>query len=70
MIPNTDFLDELCEFDNSGYILADETGKTTTSSVFAAGDMWITPLRQVVTVIADGANCIQSAEQYLMEIYE
>lgn len=68
-IPNTGFLDGLCEFDYSGYILADETGKTTTPGVFAAGDVRTTPLRQVVTAVADGANCIQSIEQYLMETY-
>ena len=63
-IPNTDFLGDLCKLDESGYILADETGVTTTPGVFAAGDVRTTPLRQVVTAVADGANCVQSIEQY------
>ena len=63
-IPNTDFLGNLCKLDESGYILADETGVTTTPGVFAAGDVRTTPLRQVVTAVADGANCVQSIEQY------
>ena len=50
--------------DESGYILADETGVTTTPGVFAAGEVRTTPLRQVVTAVADGANCVQSIEQY------
>ena len=63
-IPNTDFLGDLCKLDESGYILADETGVTSTPGVFAAGDVRTTPLRQVVTAVADGANCVQSIEQY------
>ena len=63
-IPNTDFLGNLCKLDESGYILADETGVTSTPGVFAAGDVRTTPLRQVVTAVADGANCVQSIEQY------
>lgn len=66
-IPNTGFLQGLCELDANGYLIAGETGITSTSGVFAAGDVRTTPLRQVVTAVADGANCIQSIEQYLME---
>lgn len=55
------------ELDANGYLIAGETGITSTSGVFAAGDVRTTPLRQVVTAVADGANCIQSIEQYLME---
>lgn len=66
-IPNTGFLQGLCELDANGYLIAGETGITSTPGVFAAGDVRTTPLRQVVTAVADGANCIQSIEQYLME---
>ncbi|MDY2509663.1 MAG: FAD-dependent oxidoreductase [Ruminococcus callidus] len=66
-IPNTSFLQGLCELDASGYLIAGETGVTTTPGIFAAGDVRTTPLRQVVTAVADGANCVQSIEQYLME---
>lgn len=66
-IPNTGFLQGICELDANGYLIAGETGITSTSGVFAAGDVRTTPLRQVVTAVADGANCIQSIEQYLME---
>lgn len=67
-IPNTGFLQGLCELDASGYLIAGETGVTTTPGIFAAGDVRTTPLRQVVTAVADGANCVQSIEQYLVEI--
>ncbi len=66
-IPNTGFLQGLCELDANGYLIAGETGITSTPGVFAAGDVRTTPLRQVVTAVSDGANCIQSIEQYLME---
>lgn len=66
-IPNTGFLQGLCELDVNGYLIAGETGITSTPGVFAAGDVRTTPLRQVVTAVADGANCIQSIEQYLMQ---
>ena len=33
--------------------------------VFAAGDIRRKKLRQVVTAVADGANAVYSAEEYL-----
>lgn len=53
--------------DDHGYILAGEDGKTSIPGVFAAGDIRTKPLRQVVTAVADGANCVTSAEKYLAE---
>ena len=43
----------------------DEDGKTSVPGVFAAGDVRTKKLRQIVTAVADGANCVTSAEQYL-----
>ena len=33
--------------------------------MFAAGDVRTKELRQVVTAVADGANCAQSASEFL-----
>ena len=54
--------------DPAGYIEAGEGGKTNVPGIFAAGDVRTKALRQVVTAVADGANCVASVEQYLYGI--
>lgn len=68
MIPLTEPVKDVAELDQSGYIVADETGKTSEKGFFAAGDVRTKPLRQIVTAAADGANAAVSAEQYLLEM--
>ena len=63
--PNSEAFKGLVEMDAGGYILAGEDGKTSVPGVFAAGDVRTKKLRQIVTAVADGANCVTSAEQYL-----
>lgn len=63
--PESDNFKAVLEYDENGYIVADETGKTSLEGVFAAGDVRTKALRQVVTAVADGANCVYSAEKYL-----
>lgn len=53
------------ELDEQGYIRADESGQTSVSGVFAAGDVRTKALRQILTAASDGANCVASAERYL-----
>ena len=65
-IPNTDLLKGLADLDASGYVIAGEDGLTSRPGLFAAGDVRTKPLRQVVTAAADGANCVASAEKYLL----
>lgn len=60
------FKDQLQTADN-GYIIADETTKTTLPGVFAAGDIRTKPLRQIVTAVADGATAAHFAAEYLAE---
>lgn len=48
-----------------GYILADETTRTSLPGVFAAGDVRTKALRQIVTAAADGATAAHFAEEYL-----
>ncbi len=48
-----------------GYIVADETGRTSEPGIFAAGDVRTKELRQIVTAVADGANAVTAAERYL-----
>ena len=63
--PNTEGLEDLVAMDGGHYILAGEDGKTSRPGIFAAGDVRTKNLRQIVTAVADGANCVTSAERYL-----
>lgn len=63
--PATAFLKEVVPLDPYGYVVADETTKTTLPGVFAAGDVRTKALRQVVTAVADGATAVHFAEEYL-----
>ena len=63
--PATSLFKDLVACDEAGYILADESGKTSMPGIFAAGDIRKKPLRQIITAAADGANCITSVEGYL-----
>ena len=50
---------------DGGYIIADETGRTSVEGFYAAGDVRTKHLRQVITAAADGASCAVSADEYL-----
>lgn len=63
--PATEYLGESIEKDNNGYIVADESTKTSAEGVFAVGDVRTKALRQVVTAVADGAVAAHFAEEYL-----
>jgi thioredoxin reductase (NADPH) len=54
--------------DEEGYIVADETTRTSVPGVFAVGDVRTKPLRQIVTAAADGAVASKFAEEYLNDI--
>ena len=49
----------------NGYIVADESTKTSIPGIFAAGDLRMKTLRQIVTAVADGAVAAQQAEEYI-----
>ena len=66
--PNSQILKGLVELDKSGYVVADETGKTSVPGIFVAGDVRTKALRQVVTAVSDGANAAISAENYINQI--
>ena len=65
--PATDFLGGQPDLDENGYIIADETTKTSIPGVYAVGDIRTKQLRQVVTAVSDGAVAVHSAEEYLAE---
>lgn len=53
------------EMDGAGYIITDPDMKTNVEGVFAAGDIRVKSLRQVVTATADGAIAAVQAEKYI-----
>ena len=63
--PATELFAEQLALDAHGYIVADESTKTSIDGVFAAGDVRTKELRQVVTAAADGAVAAHMAETYL-----
>ena len=65
--PNTELFRGQVNMDESGYLLADETTKTNIPGVFAAGDVRVKQLRQIVTAVADGAQAAYNAEIYITE---
>ncbi len=63
--PTTEFLNGAVAIDQNGYIIADESTRTSVPGVFAAGDVRTKTLRQVITAAADGAVAATAAEEYL-----
>ena len=62
--PATDLVKNLVELNEQGYILTDVSLKTSVDGVYAAGDVCIKPLRQVVTATGDGALAATELEKY------
>lgn len=67
-VPNTTLVSGQLDLDASGYIVAAEDGRTNICGVFAAGDIRTKQLRQVITAVSDGANCVTSIEDYLLRV--
>ncbi len=63
--PATELVKGQLELDEGGYILADESTRTSLPGVFAVGDVRAKTVRQVVTAVADGAVAAHYAEEYL-----
>lgn len=63
--PVTGFLQGQVALDEGGYILADETTRTSIDGVFAIGDVRTKVVRQIVTATADGAVAAHYAEAWV-----
>ena len=66
-LPETHLVKDLVNLNDVGYIQTDENMKTNIPGVFAAGDIRVKSLRQVVTATADGAIAAVQAEKYVDE---
>ena len=63
--PATEAVKGIVELNEQGYILTDTSQKTSAEGVYAAGDVCIKPLRQVVTATGDGALAATELEKYV-----
>ena len=69
-IPQTDIFKGQVDMDRTGYIHTDELMKTSQEGIFAAGDVRVKTLRQVVTAVADGAIAAVQVEKYIEDKFE
>ncbi|MFQ7551941.1 MAG: FAD-dependent oxidoreductase [Blautia marasmi] len=58
------------EKDAHGYLLTDHSQKTNLDGVYAAGDVCVKDLRQVVTAVSDGAAAATSLEKEVSELHK
>ena len=67
--PATEAVRGVVELNEQGYIITDASQKTSVEGVYAAGDVCIKPLRQVVTATSDGALAATELEKYVAEMH-
>lgn len=68
--PETALIKGIADIDDKGYVITDKSQMTTKEGLFAAGDVCIKPLRQVVTAVGDGALAATELEKYVVKMHE
>lgn len=63
--PQTDLFKGVVDLNEYGYIITDESMKTSKDGIFAAGDLRPKQLRQVITAAGDGATAAFAVQKYL-----
>ena len=63
--PATKLVKGLAELNEQGYVVTDRSMKTSVEGLYAAGDVCIKALRQVVTAVGDGALAATELENLL-----
>ena len=66
--PATEAVKGVVALNEQGYIVTDASQKTSADGVYAAGDVCIKPLRQVVTATSDGALAATELEKYVAAV--
>ncbi len=62
--PATSLIKDIVDINEQGYIITDSAQMTNVEGVYAAGDVCIKPLRQIVTATGDGALAATELEKY------
>lgn len=68
--PDTELVKGIVELNEQGYIITDYEQRTNVDGIYAAGDVCIKPLRQVVTATGDGALAATELEKYVAGVQE
>ena len=68
--PDTELVKDIIELNEHGYIITDSEQKTNVDGIYAAGDVCIKPLRQIVTATGDGALAATELEKYVAEMQQ
>lgn len=68
--PATELVRGLADVNEQGYILTDRSQRTSAEGLYAAGDVCVKPLRQVVTAVGDGALAATELERYAAEMQQ
>jgi len=67
-VPNNKKYENLVELDKNGFIIADESCKTSCEGIFTAGDCRTKSIRQLITAAADGSISAFYSCQYVDKI--
>ena len=62
--PATGLVKGLADLNEQGYVITDRNLKTSADGLYAAGDVCVKALRQVVTAVGDGALAATELEKY------
>lgn len=62
--PATSLVQGIADINEQGYIITDRSMKTSVDGLYAAGDVCVKALRQVVTAVGDGALAATELEKY------
>jgi thioredoxin reductase (NADPH) len=65
LIPVTTFIKDLGITNQYGYVVANEKMETAVPGIYAAGDVTVKQIRQVITAASDGAIAAQNALKYI-----
>lgn len=68
--PATELVQGLAECNEQGYVITDRSQKTSADGLYAAGDVCVKPLRQVVTAVGDGALAATELERLCAAMQE
>lgn len=68
--PATGLVKDLVDLNEQGYVITDQRQKTNVDGIYAAGDVCVKSLRQVVTATGDGALAATELERYAAAMQE
>lgn len=66
--PNSELVKDLVELDEKNFIITNFKMETSLPGIFAVGDVRNTPLRQVITAVADGAIAAIYVDRFLYSL--